>query len=98
MFRTTTAVLGLVLIAGAAHAGEYKAGEYRVSLVDKTPAQVQAAIALAAKRSCREAYSDDALAIFKLASCEADAVHEANAQIGSAKTAQADQTTLASNR
>ena len=65
MNRTLILTLGAVLLAGAA-----QAGEYRVSVVGKTPGQVRAAIAGAAAEVCRSAYDGDPAGIYERPACE----------------------------
>ena len=80
---TTAAILGLALIASSAQAHDYK-----INIADKSPAALQAAIADAAQKACREVYADDVLAVYQMADCEGDAINEANAQLNPAdKTA-----------
>lgn len=72
MFRTASVVLGLAFLATATNAAEIK-----VSTLDKSPAQLRAAVSDAAFKACSRAYSGDVLAIYEREACARDAAEVA---------------------
>ena len=72
MFRTASVVLGLAFLATATNAAEIK-----VSTLDKSPAQLRAAVSDAAFKACKQAYSGDALAMYEREACARDAAEAA---------------------
>jgi len=78
MIRLTSLVLGLAVLAGSAQAADYK-----VSLANKSPAEVKAAIYVAAAKACRDAYSDDFDPLFDVKDCISDTVAATRAQLPS---------------
>ncbi len=89
MFRTTALVLGLTLLASAAHAEDY-----RISLQDKSPAQVHADIAKAATKACNAAYPAGTWISFynmgEFKACKVEAIQSAQAQADAVMAASAD--------
>jgi hypothetical protein len=86
MFRTAAALVGVAFFATAANAADIK-----VSTVDKSPAQLRAAVSDAAFKACREVYSGDVFAVYERDGCVRDTVSDAMAKV-SASTANATNT------
>jgi hypothetical protein len=80
---TTAALLGLALVAGSAQAQDYK-----VNVVDKSPAQIKAAITSAARKACRDAYEGDWFSPYVQQDCVRETVQKADAELSGAAVAQ----------
>jgi hypothetical protein len=76
MFRTAAAVIGFAFLATAANAAEIK-----VTTLDKSPAEVRAAITDAAVKACNAAYSGDNLFIYERDACVRNVVADTVAKV-----------------
>lgn len=76
MFRTAAAVIGFAMLATAANAAEIK-----VATLDKSPAEVRAAITDAADKACKSAYSGDVFFIYERDACVRNVVTDTMAKV-----------------
>ncbi len=74
MFRIA-ALLGVAFMATAANAAEIK-----VSIADKSPAEIRLAVTDAAYKACKQAYANDVFAVYERDGCVRDSVTEALAK------------------
>ena len=72
MFRMTSLVLGLALLATSVSAAEIK-----VSTQNKSVNEVRVAVSDAAFKACKQAYADDLFAVYERDTCVRDSVASA---------------------
>jgi hypothetical protein len=76
MIRLVSLVAGFAVLATAA-----QAQDYTVSIKDKSPREVRAAIGEAASKACRDIYMSDFDPLFDYTDCVSEAVHDAHMQL-----------------
>lgn len=85
MLRATSVFIGLALLAGSAQAQDYK-----ISLQNKSSAQIQFEIHQAATKACNEAYADNMDPMFDYDYCVTESIRLARAQLQSKAVASLD--------